>query len=258
MTLFECFCQLSTDKHPSKSHPFLSFLEYLISDECENRLQTWCDNMHSVIMGFKKLPDEIQVAAKKWAEYGWVPCLPEYSLIEFFSAVRTPETQKMADAEMLSKLDNYHMNQLFSNTKTYVEQYGHNSKTFEDAVKCFENKIYTGCALSLFALIDACFIIGQPRPNNKNERRKTANTAVENTIDKQKSIFFVNAYTVKIIVQNLYSNSKDFDEKLEQKSFRNFLSHGMNKYNPAEIDCIKLFVLLYNIYILFNSKVYHW
>lgn len=252
----EFFEYISIEKHKIEEPPFLAFMKYIASDELINKFNAFCENICLLLTGFQQLPERVQIAAKKWAEYGWVPCLPDYNVNDILSTIYYPKSQEDADKEMMKKIDEETLNKLFVELRKCVAKYEHNIITLEDAVKCFENGLYTGCSLCLFALIDSCFIKGQPKPTNG--RRKTAKGAVTEVLDSKKSILFVSAYVVERMISNLYSNSKDFDEKLERISLRNFVSHGMNVYNLNQIDCLKLFVLLYNVYMLFKIGVFHW
>lgn len=238
---------------------------YLNTPECQEKIniairniQTFFENFPLILEGFVTLPERVQVAAKKWAEYGWAPSLPGNTGIDFLSAVYVPETENAADEVMLLKLEGEKIQELFDAIKEKVDSHNHNTVTYKDAVSCFNNAIYTGCALSLFALIDACFVAGQPKPSNPKSRRKLAGNAVKKGISVEDSELIVITQTVKIIIEDLFSDGDDFDLSKEHGVKRSFISHGMNQYNPNKIDCIKLFVLLYNIYLLFESGMYHW
>lgn len=210
-----------------------------------------------IIEGVQRLPERVQEASKQWAIYGWAPSLPGDTGADLLNAIHVPESQECADEIMLSKLDGENLQFLFDKIQEKVETHHQNTITYNDAVCCFRNEIYTGCALSLFALIDSCFVMGQPKAPGKKQR-DLARKASERAIDNEKAKFFVAAYAVKIIIEDLFEVGNDFNTTKEQGLKRSFVSHGMNHYNPTRTDCSKLFVLLYNIYLMFDSGLYHW
>lgn len=194
MDIYKLF--ISTD-YDQKVNSFCYRLQYLFSDEFQKKVLSALENFELLIEGFQKLPEKVQLSAIKWAEYGWVPCLPEYNAIDILNAIQVPKTKELADKEMLSALDSKNLNHLFDRLREYVSEKNHNSATLTDAIGCFQNGFYTGCSLSLFALIDACFVIGQPKRNEK-ERRALARKALDKKIkDSESAKYLVIAKTTK-------------------------------------------------------------
>lgn len=206
------------------------------------------------------LPQNIQKAADIWADYGWVPYLPTSSINELID-FKYPKSQDEADRIMMQKLDDNGINLLFDRVTDKVKSHSHNINTFEEAVKSYKIELYSGCALLLLAIIDSCFIFGQPTPTstkkNKKPKRQLAGQAVENAIaDKAQIAIF--AYTTKRVIDKIFKHGDDFKISNENGLNRNFLSHGMNTYIPVKKDCLQLFVLLYNIYVSFDGKFFCW
>lgn len=216
---------------------------------------------NSLIENYKKLPKAVQSSADKWAEYGWVPFLPGYS-IEDIMDLKYPNSQEEADKIMMEKLGDEGLQELFDRLEQKVLSHSHCITSFNDAVNSYNNGIYSGCALLLFALIDSCFVVGQPLQKKKSDKdrseRSLSLSAVGKAIDKEKSKWTVSAYAVKRIIEIRFKHGKDFNKSNEIGINRNFLAHGMNSYIPNQKDCLQLFVLLYNVYVLFDTEMFSW
>lgn len=203
---------------------------------------------------FTNVPKNIKSLAEEWAKCGWIPSLPNYVEWDLIENITYPLTQKQADDIMLNKIDDEMFSELISEITNYNTQLGLNNESFKEAVECFNNKLYSACALLLFALIDSRFIINQPIP--QKGRRKLADKAVSDAINDNKTKYSIIAHSAKIIIEKLFENAADFS--IENGLNRNMLAHGMNKYNPDRTDCLKLFVLIYNIYFLFDIGFLTW
>lgn len=203
---------------------------------------------------FINLPDKVKKSAETWAKYGWVPYLPNTPVTDLIN-LTFPDSQDEADSIMVQNITITGIDELFDTLSEKVELHSHNINTFQEAVKCYRANIFSGCTLLLFAIIDSCFIIGQPESEH---RRWLAKKAVEESIDNDKSKIAVFAYTTKLIIEKLFMPADDFNPSIESDLNRNFLSHGMNKHIPSQNDCLKLFVLLYNVYVSFDGKFFSW
>lgn len=204
---------------------------------------------------FENLPEKSKEAAKKWASYGWIPNLPKYTVIDLMKNLNAPKSKSEADHIMNNRIENNLFKVIVNEISDNIKSYGQNEQTFFEAVSCFENGFFISCSLLLFALIDSCFLINQPRIKR---RRDLANKAVSRAMDESKANYSIIALTAKTIIEQLFLDGNDFDYSREQGLNRNFISHGMNKYNPDRTDCLKLFVLIYNIYFLFDVNFFTW
>lgn len=144
---------------------------------------------------------------------------------------------------------------LFDALHEYVKTNLHNETTLSQAISSFNSELYSGCALLLFALIDACFLTTQVI--KKGKRRALANAA-NKEIKRVDSLLLSCANISLNIVSDLFESAQDFKPEIEDGIKRNFISHGMNSYNPNRTDCLKLFVLLHSIYLLFETGVFEW
>lgn len=210
-------------------------------------------SMHDYLKehGVDSLPEIRSETINKWTKYGWVPLLPSFRGEEIIKMLVPPCSAEEADNIMIQKLDDNELNLLFKELQKYILKNNYNNSTFSESIVAFRNELYSGCALLIYALIDACFINAQTIP--LKGRRDLAEKAAKNKIERIDSYFLSCANISINIVKELFKNADDF--KGENGMNRNYLSHGMNQYIPNKIDCLKLFVLLYGVYALFDTKV---
>lgn len=227
--------------------------------EAYNRidLEKIADSLNRLAEAFSSLPNDIQEATKKWASYGWIPSLPQCNVYDYVENLSAPESKDEADKILLTKIDEETFNRLTDSISEHIPQYGQNQKTFSESMECYNKSLYSACALLLFSMIDSIFVNSQKKPDNLKERRALAKNAVGKVIDKEKSQYSIIAQATKLIIKDyLFKDPIDFSN--ENGLNRNMLSHGMNKYNPNKTDCLKLFVLIYNIYLLFDTVFFTW
>lgn len=204
----------------------------------------------------EKITDIKKRVVDKWAEYGWVPVLPTFQGKDIIKNIVPPDTSEEADKIMLKYLNESSLQELFLELKGFVTINNHNEKTLSEAILSYKNGLYSACSLLIFALIDACFLTRQPTTENK--RRVLTEKAASSKIKRVDSLVLSCADITLHIVKSLFLNADDFNPQKEVGLNRNFISHGMNRYNPDDNDCLKLFVLLFNIYLLFDTAVFEW
>lgn len=206
--------------------------------------------------GNKKLSDIKAEPIDKWTEYGWVPILPSFQGDDFLRTLIPPDSSEEADRIMMGKLNKQEIATLFKELQGYAHNNSHNETTLSEAIKAFQSNLFSGCALLLFAMIDACFLTTQPVPSKK--RRALAEKAAKEKVEEIDSYRLSCANIARNIIMDIFENAHDFDPAYDKKLNRNFLSHGMNTYTPTRKDCLKLFVLLYSTYVLFDTNVFKW
>lgn len=191
--------------------------------------------------------------AKICGNYGWVVFLPKTTLVKIKQIlINYPSSQEEADSIMGSQLSDENLQCIMKYTQEKIKQFNGNTSVYDEAVQCYEMQMYSTCRLGLFALIDFCFIVHQPI--QEKIRRKLALKAVDMAMDDKRIDLFCTVVSVKEIISNLFQDGVDFTK--ENGLNRNFISHGMNKYQPTKIDYLKLFALLFNICHLFSSKYF--
>lgn len=200
---------------------------------------------------FDAIPQKLQEEGEKWGVYGWVPILPTFDGSQCMEMSIAPDSKEEADKLMLSYLDDDSINQLFNEIRDYLIANNKNITTFEEAKKCFENDLYTSCSIDICALIDGVFISFQAINNNK--RRSLSKEAIKRfCTDSPDSQYSVAVIAIKFIITGFFSVGDDF-KKTDTSFNRNYISHGMNIYNPNRTDCLKLLVVLYNLFLAFDS-----
>ena len=207
-------------------------------------------------IGNLKLSDIQATIVEKWSSYGWVPILPSFTGADVMANIVPPDTAEKADTRMIRLLTEHELQQLFEALHTYVSASGYNEKTLSEAIDAYKAELYSGCSLLIFALIDSCFITQQPQFSNR--RRALAGLSAEKKIKKLDSIILSCADITLNLVQSIFEQAHDFKPEFETGLKRNFISHGMNSYNPSKTDCLKLFVLLHSVYLMFDSEVFEW
>jgi len=236
-----------------KFNDFYSSIEKLITLDYQKLFDSFIEKIEERA---KNHTIEQKASCERWVKYGWVPMLPNSERGEGIAKI-APQTSNEADEFMLAKLDEDGLKLLYSELKEYIEKYGLNQCTLDDAVNSFENGQYTACVLCLFALIDSTLITKQGKnPNRKeNERskdRKLAKGAVE-TANNYKELYLAPLKVTYELIKEIFRYTDDFNNKYDKNLYRNMVSHGMNKRNPDDKDCLKLFVLLYNVFLSFES-----
>lgn len=211
----------------------------------------------AIFNAFLQLPAYSKIAGDEWVKYGWVPFLPDSDLVTIAEALEYPKTREEADERMASALEKCTYDVLFQNISDLLNEKENNLIMFDESVFCFKKQKYTSCVLNLFSIIDACFVDGQPKVENKSKRklsRSAVNKMFENE-DEQNYILIM--YAVIGIIKETFKDAKDFSIQ-EDKLYRNFVSHGMNKRVVSKMDCEKMFILLYNTLSLFDAGLFNW
>jgi hypothetical protein len=251
MNLFNVFLSTYDFDIKEAKNFLISFCEFISSRELNNN-----KNPYALLTdNFLNLPDAISKITKN-TNFGWVPNLPNFCIQDIFETLTQMNSQSVADKIMLKKLNTFAQKKLFKILQIQNKKYGHVKQTIIDAINSFHNKCYTACALCLFALIDSCFIKGQPF--KEKGLRNLSGVAIDKIGDNNLKKYSLIASLSCMIIKSLFEHSNDFIESNERGIKRNFISHGMNKNLPNKVDCLKLFVLLYNIYYLFDSELFKW
>ncbi len=246
MNLFEL---LFTTKYDDKINNFYSSIDKLITLDYQKLFASFIERIEERAKNYTK---EQKESCDRWVKYGWVPMLPNSERGEGIAKI-APQTSNEADEFMLAKLDEDGLKLLHSKLKEYIDKNGLNRCTLDDAINSFENGQYTACVLCLFALIDSIFITKQEKDLNRDNKkyRKLAKGAVE-TANNYKELYLAPLKVTYELIKEIFSNTHDFDDKYDDNLYRSMISHGMNTRNPDKKDCLKLFVLLYNVLLSFE------
>ena len=120
----------------------------------------------------------------------------------------------------------------------------------EEAIACYKNKHYKASAMILFSLIDSILI----RKQGRSTQLKTGVGAIllykedfEKSHDLTKKLFTslnkINLFKCMFV---LFDDTSNFTKNCPLVN-RNYLDHGMTSKRVRKKDCIKLFLLLFNL-----------
>lgn len=193
----------------------------------------------------KKLK-KMELNYEKWAEFGWtlVPSGPV-----FLFSKNNPINQKEAD-EICLKYLKEDLGRIISSIKGKVKH----KKDYEEAMECYNLGYYIATAMILTSIIEREimeFII-----DKEEKKPKTSKIAFKY---KEKCLKYnedlLNYYLIMVnlckFLERFFEYGNDFIEQVDYLN-RNFLMHGWRDLEITKIDCIKLFLCLYNI-IFLNS-----
>lgn len=179
-----------------------------------------------------------------YGKYGWT--IPPQSPL-FLNRKATSLSQ--ADTHMLQFCKNKDMIKIFDKLQKNPLI---NDVDLNEAIKSYKQKSYKSCALLLFSLIDGILI----KIQDKSSTRRTVASAAKKITgiidEKEKFIYlFLNAQNVISAINTIYESPKDFSKHFDCVN-RDTVSHGMVNRAITKVDCIKIFILLYNIVNLIN------
>lgn len=183
----------------------------------------------------------LDIAAAKWAEYGWVI---GDSLFKLDLWKHIPQTQAEADKICLHYIKRKELIQVWQDTTPVLPNHWN---TFREARICFENKCYIACASLLISLIDGTLI--SSKANNQQENRKTGSVAQKRISDeilkddtyRLPGLFHWELINLDTYIRLVFERANNFTNEPPRIN-RNFLHHGMNKRRVLRKDCIKLFL----------------
>lgn len=123
-------------------------------------------------------------------------------------------------------------------------------KDIKEAIDCYNEKHYKACAMILFSIIDSRVI----RIQNKKEKRLTGVKAILKFKDATKQqatgegelFLALNYANLFSCLLTMFGDTDNFTRKSTVIN-RNYLDHGMSYKTVRKKDCIKAFLLLYNL-----------
>ena len=113
----------------------------------------------------------------------------------------------------------------------------------------------------LFATIDSIMLRLQEYKDSSNRRdwrklpEKYANE-LKNTSDEKSFLREASYLAVLNAITKIYETRNDFTNESTEIINRNFVDHGMNTRKVTQIDCIKLFLIIDNIFYFMEE--YGW
>lgn len=197
----------------------------------------------------KEKQEKIVVALQQWSNYGW--CLIDWASMDLYH--NAPSSVQEADELSMEYCSEEEVSNLINGLKGKVD----NKTEFEEAVVSYKNQCYTACAMILFATIDSVMIRLQEY-KEKNWRmlpREYAENQKNNS--DEKSFLRTASYLAMLnAITTIYKKGNDFTNEDTEMLNRNFVDHGMNTRKVTQIDCIKLFLIIDNLFYFMEE--YGW
>lgn len=224
-------------------------------EKLNNVLQDSLKNIsNTLIKIFDSLPTDKEIERikknhEKWGKYGWtiIPNMP----INYFYEV--PKKQSEADEKCLSFVDKKELkfitNYIYNNIK--------HRKNFCEARKCFEQGYYLATAMILTSLIERT--ITELPLKNKSEKKARGKTQLLEkykeslNIEDESIIELYYLGNISSYLSMFLEDGKDFKRQRFNVN-RNFLMHGWRDVKTTKTDCIKLFLALYNVILLWEMR----
>lgn len=186
---------------------------------------------------------------EKWGNYGWT--LSPLCLNSDFP--KCPETLEEADALMLPLYNDDALPDLFQEICRLSDV----PDTFSEAIWAFNSQKFRACSLVAFSLIERTLILSQTLDSQMKENRRVGNGGIQNVQKqyenaKSKDMFIYTwllSHNVVSCLNSMYENSANFIHEPTLVN-RHFIEHGMSNRFTTRTECIKLFLVYYNLLFL--------
>ncbi len=196
----------------------------------------------------KKDIERIKKSHSKWGKMGWT-IIPTMDINYFYIA---PKNQKEADEKCLSIFKDKDLNSIIE----YIEKNIIHKSKFKEAVNCYNNKYYVATAMILVSLIERK--ITELPLKNKSDKKARGKMLISTYKDGLNIVDgdIIDLYYLENISSYLnmfFENGNDFKRQRYNVN-RNFLMHGWRDVKTTKVDCIKLFLALYNVIMLWENR----
>lgn len=187
--------------------------------------------------------NELLQSYKQWGKYGWT--IPPHANFDTFD--KCPSNIVQADKIALQFCNKENMQELFLQLENICVR----KRDLKEAIECYDHRHYKACALILFSIIDSRVIRLQSKKDEKfgvgiGAIAKFKDVAKKRTTDEGK-LFLALCYTnIFPCLFAMFEDTNKFSKKTSVIN-RNYLDHGMSCRIVRRKDCIKLFLLLYNL-----------
>ena len=197
--------------------------------------------------------ENIDAASDKWAEYGWVPLLPNYDMRDMMQSIFPPKTPEEADIQMLGYLSEQ-LDELQTEISGMLKKRNGNIDIFNEACLSFDSDFFQASSLCLFAVIDNIILTNQSISKSPKNHRKLPNAFAKELKQNEDATILTSFLTTIKMIGIFYEPGNDFI-KQDTSLNRNYLCHGMNSYKSTKKDCLKLFVLVYSLLVFIDTDV---
>lgn len=132
-----------------------------------------------------------------------------------------------------------------------IEEVCTRKKDIREAISCYNSRQYNACALILFSIIDSRLIRLQRKNTEKysvgaGAVAKYKEIVEQQTSDRGKLFLSLSYANLFPCLFTVFEDPNNFSKKTKVIN-RNYLDHGMSYKTVRKKDCIKLFLLLYNL-----------
>ena len=184
--------------------------------------------------------ENIKTIFEKWGKYGWciVGGAPEHVVYN------NPISFEDANEKMSKYYSEKTLNEIMEYLGLKL-----NNEYFANAIESYGQAKYLSCAMSLFALIDSyCINLDS---NTSKRVGKGAIKCLDNNIkgsDKMKDYIYLLFNSANLIscLYVYFEDTENFTRECKVIN-RNYIMHGMHNKNVNELECKKLFLLLYSL-----------
>lgn len=186
-------------------------------------------------------------AYKQWGYYGWTafPFMSDQDFQTF------PESKEFADQAMIPLCTKENLFDLVEEIKDYKIL---SNNDLDEALFCFKKKHYKPCAYMLLSFIERLLIITakQINPTSHAYSGRATKIIYDDIDDKSYDHFefdLLYCFNTLSCLSTLFESSNNFENEPNHIN-RHFMMHGMSNRKVTYHDCIKLFLLVYNLVFL--------
>lgn len=179
---------------------------------------------------------------QKWGDYGWG--MIRWAPIKLYSS--TPTNTYEADNMVMQYCTDEKIDELLISILKKTDRISE----FQEADWCYKNEKYTASALILFSIIDSMMIRLQQKGSNTKRKlaKQYANELLTNQVNCNNFLAVASFLALMNAIKNIFENANDFSSEDSELINRNFVSHGMNARKVNKTDCIKLFVIIEDLF----------
>lgn len=192
---------------------------------------------------------QLRLQYEKWGDFGWTPF--PFSPTSDFPA--PPDCIESADLLILPLFKDNILLDLFQKISDLSDV----PSDFSDAIWAFNAQRYRVCSLILFSLLERAIICSQSLDSVMKDNRRVANCGIRKVQNQYQNAFSEDMLLfVWLLSHNVISCLSAF--YVQRPNFtnepilinRHFIEHGMSTRLTTKTDCLKLFLLYYNLLFL--------
>lgn len=199
----------------------------------------------------KEERERIVAALQQWGNYGW--CLIDWASIDLYH--NSPNSVEDADRLAMEYCTEEEISNLIEELTGKID----NRHEFEEAIVSYNNQCYTACSMILFSIVDSFILRLQDYKDtpNRKEWRMLPGKYVEElkrTTDEKSFLREASYIAMLNAIASMYKGGNDFTNESQDMINRNFVDHGMNTRRVTQIDCIKLFLIIDDLFYFLKEN----